>query len=118
LEARVAERTRELVQANEQLRVEVAERRNAEAALLQAQKVQAMGQLAGGIAHDFNNVLQALSGGAILLRLPPRPGAPAAVGRLAGRVEAPPRRGKAVTRRLLAFSRREELRADALDLGE
>ncbi|GAA0569872.1 hypothetical protein GCM10009416_05490 [Craurococcus roseus] len=116
LEARVAERTRELVEANDRLRVEIAERRNAETALLQAQKVQAMGQLAGGIAHDFNNVLQAVSGGAILIRR--RAGDAAAVERLAGMVEDAARRGEAVTRRLLAFSRREELRADALDLGE
>ena len=116
LEARVAERTRELSEANERLRVEMAERRNAEAALLQAQKVQAMGQLAGGIAHDFNNVLQAVSGGAILIRR--RAGDTAAVERLAGMVQDAARRGEAVTRRLLAFSRREELRADELDIGE
>ncbi|MBD0270498.1 MAG: HAMP domain-containing protein [Acetobacteraceae bacterium] len=115
LEARVAERTRELVEANNRLQLEIAERRNAEAALLQAQKVQAMGQLAGGIAHDFNNILQAVSGGAILIRR--RAGDAAAVERLAGMIEDAARRGQAVTRRLLAFSRREELRADALDLG-
>ncbi len=116
LEARVAERTRELVQANDRLRVEIAERRNAEAALLQAQKVQAVGQLAGGIAHDFNNVLQAVSGGAGLIRR--RAGDAAAVERLAGMVQDAARRGESITRRLLAFSRREELRADALDAGE
>ena len=116
LEARVAERTRELVQANERLRVEVSERRNAEAALLQAQKVQAVGQLAGGIAHDFNNVLQAVSGGASLIRR--RAGDAAAVERLAGMVEDAARRGQSVTRRLLAFARREELRAEVLELGE
>ena len=116
LEARVAERTRELVQANDRLRVEIAERRNAEAALLQAQKMQAMGQLAGGIAHDFNNVLQAVSGGAGLIRR--RAGDAAAVERLAGMLQDAARRGEAVTRRLLAFSRREELRADSLDAGE
>jgi signal transduction histidine kinase/ActR/RegA family two-component response regulator len=116
LEARVAERTRELAQANDRLRAEIAERRNAEAALLQAQKVQAVGQLAGGIAHDFNNVLQAVSGGAALIRRRARDAA--AVERLAGMVEDAARRGQSITRRLLAFSRREELRAGALDLGE
>jgi signal transduction histidine kinase/ActR/RegA family two-component response regulator len=116
LEARVAQRTRELSQANGRLQVEIAERRSTEAALLQAQKVQAVGQLAGGIAHDFNNVLQAISGGVALIRR--RAGDAAAVERLAGMVADAARRGESVTRRLLAFARRGELRADVLDLGE
>jgi signal transduction histidine kinase/CheY-like chemotaxis protein len=116
LEARVAQRTRELSQANDRLQVEIAERRSTEAALLQAQKVQAVGQLAGGIAHDFNNVLQAISGGVALIRR--RAGDAAAVERLAGMVADAARRGESVTRRLLAFARRGELRADVLDLGE
>ena len=116
LEARVAERTRALQQANERLQVEIAERQNTQAALLQAQKMQAVGQLAGGIAHDFNNILQAVIGGASLIRR--RTGDPAAVERLAGMVEDAVRRGQSITRRLLAFARREELRADTLDLSE
>jgi signal transduction histidine kinase/CheY-like chemotaxis protein len=115
LEERVAERTRELRQINVQLQAEMAERRSTEAALLQAQKVQAVGQLAGGIAHDFNNVLQAVTGGIGLIRR--RAGDRAAVERLAGMVEEAARRGASVTRRLLAFSRREELRPSALDAG-
>jgi signal transduction histidine kinase len=116
LEGRVLARTRLLLSANERLRAEIAERRQAEAALLQAQKVQAVGQLAGGIAHDFNNVLQAVMGGIALMRR--RAGDPAAVQRLAAMVEDAARRGESVTRRLLAFSRREELRADRLDVPE
>ncbi|GGC54475.1 hypothetical protein GCM10011504_36070 [Siccirubricoccus deserti] len=114
-EARVAERTRELMLANTRLQAEISERRNTEAALLQAQKVQAVGQLAGGIAHDFNNVLQAVLGGAAVIRR--RAGDAMAVQRLADMVEEAARRGESVTRRLLAFSRREELRADILDAG-
>lgn len=115
LEDRVAQRTRELVAARDRLQAEVAERRGTEAALLQAQKVQAVGQLAGGIAHDFNNVLQAVLGGVALIRR--RAGDEAKVRHLAGMVEDAARRGESVTRRLLAFSRREELRATVLDLG-
>jgi signal transduction histidine kinase len=115
-ETRVVERTRELVQANEKLRQEIAERRHAEAALLQAQKVQAVGQLAGGIAHDFNNILQAVLGGASLIRR--RAGNAEAVTGLAGMIQDAAQRGQSVTRRLLAFSRREELRAGRHDLGE
>ena len=116
LEARVAERTRELREANERLRVEIAERRSTEAALLQAQKVQAVGQLAGGIAHDFNNILQAVAGGVALIRR--RAGGDREIARIAAMVEDAARRGQSVTRRLLAFARREELRADRLDLPE
>jgi signal transduction histidine kinase/ActR/RegA family two-component response regulator len=114
-EARVAERTQELILANTRLQAEITERRNTEAALLQAQKMQAVGQLAGGIAHDFNNVLQAVLGGAAVIRR--RAGDAAAVQRLTGMIEEAARRGESVTRRLLAFSRREELRADILDVG-
>jgi signal transduction histidine kinase/CheY-like chemotaxis protein len=115
LEATVAQRTRDLVLANERLHAEIAERRGTEAALLQAQKVQAVGQLAGGIAHDFNNVLQAVLGGVALIRR--RAADSAQVLHLAGMVEDAARRGESVTRRLLAFSRREELRSETLDVA-
>ena len=116
LESRVAARTQELSLANQRLQREIAERHHAEAALHQAQKVQAVGQLAGGIAHDFNNILQAVLGSVSLIRRRARD--PAAVERLTAMVEDAARRGELVTRRLLAFSRREELRADILDTGE
>ena len=116
LQAAVEERTRALTAANSRLQAEIDERRNAEAALVQAQKVQAVGQLAGGIAHDFNNVLQAVLGGVALIRK--RAGDIAAVQRLAGMIDESARRGQSITRRLLAFSRQEQLRAGPLDLNE
>ncbi|MBV1796509.1 ATP-binding protein [Siccirubricoccus sp. G192] len=112
----LAERTRELDVSNAKLRTEMAEHRATEASLRHAQKMEAVGQLAGGIAHDFNNVLQAVSGGIGLIHR--RAGDRAAVERLTGMVEEAARRGASVTRRLLAFSRREELRPAALDAGE
>jgi len=116
LEAAVDDRTSALTEANRRLQAEIDERRSTEAALVQAQKVQAVGQLAGGIAHDFNNVLQAVLGGVALIRR--RAADTAAVQRLAGMIEDSARRGESITRRLLTFSRRERLKAEPLELGE
>nr|WP_282571868.1 hybrid sensor histidine kinase/response regulator [Roseomonas acroporae] len=90
---------------------EAAERslRQAEARLLQSQKMEALGQLAGGVAHDFNNVLQAVGGGARLIAR--RPEDTEAVRRLAAMVAEAAERGASVVRRLLAFARRDALRA-------
>ena len=84
-----------------------------QARLAQAQRMEALGQLAGGIAHDFNNVLQAIQGGAGLLDR--RAGNPDGVRRLAHMMLEATTRGMAITRRLLAFSRRGELRAEPVD---
>ncbi len=107
----------ELRRLNETLearvRAEVAAREEAQARLAQAQRMEALGQLAGGVAHDFNNVLQGLAGAIQIIRK--RAGNAEAVTRLAGMMAESAERGAAITRRLLAFARRVELRAEAID---
>jgi PAS domain S-box-containing protein len=78
-----------------------------------AERIQALGKLAGGIAHDFNNALQAILGGVSLIE--GRADDPAAVRNLSRVVLDAAERGHAVTRRLLAFGRRGDLRTEALD---
>lgn len=69
LEKRVRERTLELVTANEALREEMALKKELEARLLHAQKMEAIGTMAGGIAHDFNNLLMGILGNVSLMFL-------------------------------------------------
>lgn len=92
----------------------------AQAQLAHAQRMEALGQLAGGIAHDFNNVMQAVQGGARLIEK--RPDDVPRVRSLAGMIAQSAARGGGITRRLLAFSRRGDLHAEAVDaallLGE
>jgi PAS domain S-box-containing protein len=97
---------------NERKRTE-AELRASEERLRQVEKMTALGQLAGGIAHDFNNILQAVEGGASLIRH--HADCRAAVTRLASMIEGAARRGSSVTRRLLAFARLDELCAEPID---
>jgi signal transduction histidine kinase/CheY-like chemotaxis protein len=99
-------RIRERDEALERLHREVAERERAEAALLQAQKMEAVGQLTGGIAHDFNNLLTAVMGGLDLIH---RTTAEPRTKRLAGNALEAAERGAKLTGQLLAFSRTQRL---------
>jgi len=84
--------------------------------LRQSQKMEAIGQLAGGIAHDFNNVLTAILGYSELLRDQLR-NAPDALADLE-EIEKAGQRAASLTRQLLAFSRKQHLQPQVLDLRQ
>lgn len=114
LERLVLERTHALAETNEQLRIEMGERARVEETLRQAQKMEAIGQLTGGIAHDFNNLLMVISGSIDVLERQPDSGRQQ---RLWDAIRQAARRGADLTRQLLAFSRRQELKPEALDIA-
>lgn len=114
LERLVADRTADLERANNQLREEIAGRERAQAALLQAQKIEALGQLVGGVAHDFNNLLMAVIGNLDLLSK--KLGEDTRLHRLLDGAMEGARRGATLTQRLLAFARKQELKAQATDV--
>jgi nitrogen-specific signal transduction histidine kinase len=104
LEQRVEERTRELKLAEE--------------ALLQAQKMEAVGQLTGGIAHDFNNLLAGISGSLELLEIRLTQGRTAEAHRYIAAAQGAARRATILTQRLLAFARRQTLDPRPTDVNK
>lgn len=107
LEQRVQDRTAELegeVQAREQIQDQ----------LLQSQKMESIGKLTGGVAHDFNNLLMAVMGNLELLRrrVPDDPRAQ----RLINAAIQGAERGAALTQRMLAFARQQDLKTSSADL--
>jgi signal transduction histidine kinase len=86
------------------------------AALAQAQKMEAVGQLTGGIAHDFNNLLTTVIGNIELLELDGQKDEER-FRRLLGSARRSAERGAALTQRLLAFSRRQALRPQNTDIN-
>ena len=115
LEQRVAERTHELAEANNRLLTETAERERTEAELLQARKMEAIGQLVSGLAHDFNNLLAAILGNLELLemRLPDHN-----LLKLVQAAARSARHGAKLNEQMLAFSRKQHLTPKAVDLNE
>ncbi|SEL94702.1 PAS domain S-box-containing protein [Pseudoxanthomonas sp. GM95] len=104
LEQRVEQRTHELLQAEEALR--------------QAQKMEAVGQLTGGIAHDFNNLLTAITGGLELLKMRLAQGRTQDLDRYINVATNAASRAASLTHRLLAFSRRQTLSPKPTDVKQ
>ncbi len=95
LEQRIAERTAELMHAEEALR--------------QSQKMEAVGQLTGGLAHDFNNLLAGITGNLELMQTRIAQGRIRDIDRYLNAAQGASKRAAALTHRLLAFSRRQAL---------
>jgi PAS domain S-box-containing protein len=114
LEQRVAERTRQLLETNARLIAESAERRKAEQALYQAQKMEVVGQLSGGFAHDFNNLLTVIEGALQVLEQEIGGGR---LGRLVHSAQRAAGRGAKLTQQLLAFSRKQLLQPQRTDVN-
>ncbi|MBX7250150.1 MAG: response regulator [Caulobacteraceae bacterium] len=109
LEQRVEERTADLI-------AEMSTREAVQEQLRQAQKIEVMGQLVGGVAHDFNNLLMVVLGNLDLLsrRVPEDD----RLARLIDGAMQGARRGAALTQRLLAFARRQDLQPKPTDLRD
>src|ERR1700689_3263507 len=120
LERRVEARTAELRKFNEELELRIEartrERELALAQLFEAQKMDTIGRLTGGVAHDFNNLLMAVLGSLSLLekKLPQDP----QIRRLLQNAHPRAGWGKALAQRVLAFSRRQELKPQAVDFAQ
>ena len=115
LEERVVRRTHELATANRLLRGEINERERAQSELLHANKIEAVGQLTSGIAHDFNNLLTAILGNLTVARR--RAQDEKTIKALDTAIRAG-RRGAKLVGDLLAFSRRQRLELQPIDVNE
>ena len=110
LERKVAERTAEL-------QAQVVARASTESALHQARKMESVGQLTGGIAHDFNNMLTGIISALDLIRMRVEMGRVDGLERWVDVASASANRAAALTQRLLAFSRRQSLNSQRLEVN-
>lgn len=99
--------------------LDVSRRRDAEEALAQAQKMEALGQLTGGISHDFNNLLQVMAGRVDLMQMMAESGRlqPADIRQGLQAIRASVERASSLTQQLLAFSRKQTLRGRVINLN-
>jgi signal transduction histidine kinase len=115
--AELERRALDLAVANASLLTEISEREKAEAALRQAQKMEAIGRLTGGLAHDFNNLLQVVLGNLDPLLSHAAMKADETVRHMLETALAASERGASLTRQLLAFGRKQPLAPRAFDVN-
>jgi PAS domain S-box-containing protein len=114
-----AQRLEEAVKDRTQkLELEMASRAQAEAALRQGQKMEAIGQLTGGIAHDFNNMLTGIIGSLDVIKRRIASGRHEGIDKFMDAAFASAQRAAALTHRLLAYSRRQSLDSRPHDLNQ
>ena len=106
-------RTRRAQRAAQRLMEETQRRKQTEAKLITAQRMEALGQLTGGIAHDFNNLLTVVMGNLDMLRRAKEDRRPRLIDNGMHAVE----QGRRLTQQLLAFGRRQNLRPETLDVN-
>jgi PAS domain S-box-containing protein len=114
LELQVKARTSELVGTNRKLQAEIKRREATQAALIQGQKLEALGQLTAGIAHDFNNILSAIAGGMDLIE---RRINDDKIKFITGHCKDAAFRGATLVKQMLAFSREEVLAPRSVNLA-
>jgi signal transduction histidine kinase len=114
-QVRLQRQAANLEDANQRLHSEMEERAKAEAALRQSQKMEAIGQLSGAIAHDFNNLLMIVKGNLHLLQRKMQ--LPSDDRHIYAAMEGI-RRAAALTQRILAFSRKQDLSPSRLQLSD
>jgi len=114
-QVRLQRQAAHLEDANKRLHSEMEERAKAEAALRQSQKMEAIGQLSGAIAHDFNNLLMIVKGNLHLLQRKMK--LPGDDRHIHAAMEGI-RRAAALTQRILAFSRKQDLSPTRLQLSD
>jgi signal transduction histidine kinase len=114
LDQRVQNRTRELAQVNQRLRAQIEQRQKAEAAVEQLQRLDAIGQMTSGMAHDFNNLLSVILMNTTLLLRTIRDADQQEGLEL---VRSAAEKGARLTKQLLAFSRKQRLEPQVVDLG-
>jgi PAS domain S-box-containing protein len=115
LEARVADRTRALTDAARELSAEIQRREQAQAALLQSQKLEAPGQLVSGVSHDFNNVLAVIQSSYSLLR---RESGGMDKTRILDMAEQAVAKATGLIHHMMAFARREATHPRMVDLAD
>ena len=103
-----------LTHTAQKLEQEISKREQAEASLMQAQRLKAVGQLTGGIAHDFNNLLTVIAGN---LDLADRRTDLNSIRRMLKSIRYAADRATSLTRQLLAFSRRDMLNPKTVDIN-
>jgi PAS domain S-box-containing protein len=110
-------RMKELADKNQQLQKEIAEREKTEENFRQAQKMEAVGQLTGGLAHDFNNLLTVILGNLQLLTIRSEGQQDQRLQKYIQNAMSATERGAGLTQKLLAFSRRQSLKSEVVQVN-